>query len=158
MIPSHPKPIILLAYIKTSPTSLHKWHINAENNKTLNLNGTRHKAASLMHVSLEVLKRHLLSHNNSILLTSNYSLTHTHTQKKTQCTVLSFYTKPGLQCLWCIVKHEQRKPFLQCLYFCRFLFLFSVCVRRNICTEQIQRDFIFSRTSVLVEPAQEASP
>lgn len=21
-----------------------------------------------------------------------------------------------MQCLWCIVKHEQRKPFLQCLY------------------------------------------
>lgn len=128
--------------------------------KIKTVNGTRHNVVSLMHVSLEVFKRHLLSHNNSILLTSNYSLaltfTHARTKKKGKCTVLSFYTKPGMQCLWCIIKHEQRKPFLQRLFFSIFQLLFSVCIRRQICTvlaEQIQRGFICSRTSVLVEPS-----
>lgn len=114
-----------------------------------------------MHVSLEVFKRHLLSHNNSILLTSNYSLalTFTHAQKKEKgkCTVLSFYTKPGMQCLWCIIKHEQRKPFLQRLCFFHFLVIIQRLHQapdmHRILAEQIQRGFICSRTSVLVEPS-----
>lgn len=49
-----------------------------------------------------------------------------------------------MQCLWCIFKHEQRKPFLQCLYFCLLLvclFIFRVCIWCKICTVWAEQGF-----------------
>lgn len=62
-----------------------------------------------------------------------------------------------MQCLWCIIKHEQRKPFLQRLCFFHFLVIIQRLHQapdmHRILAEQIQRGFICSRTSVLVEPS-----
>lgn len=57
---------------------------------------------------------------------------------------------------------NRESPFYNvCIFSVYLIVITSVCVRRQICTvlaEQVQRGFICSRTSVLVEPSREPSP